>query len=288
MLDQIEAFFSLLDRAKKWRAGKKQPTETVATRFVRLCENYGVHRNQIPRFIGHGLTLQDVQNDALLLAKLDEAILQDVCERFAVRREWLDGAETEIYPQSYFYKYPELFSKFIKDLKAKNPEGRFEGILVAPKELTHDESTVLILQETIGFIGEKPIYRLHLCDNWVLNYWKSCACLTACIAIAWKEHAYIRGIYMSEKEIKSLLNGDTLLGFQGEGIYGIRGRKWYPEDMALYPEAFLSKIAPERENSGIKSGLELWLYLEQEGWMDFDIKKDSRRLFQQELRKYTP
>lgn len=80
------------------------PAETVATRFVGLLESHGVHRNQIPRFIGHGLTLTDVQDDTALLAKLDEPLLDAVCTQFAVHREWLDGAGPQIHPVHDFYK----------------------------------------------------------------------------------------------------------------------------------------------------------------------------------------
>src|SRR5690606_32733164 len=87
-----------LGRFLNWGLGKrKQPQETVAGRFIRLFESHGVHRSQIPRFLGHGLTLQDVQSDDGLLSILDEAMLQAACDLFAVRREWLDGADSQVY-----------------------------------------------------------------------------------------------------------------------------------------------------------------------------------------------
>ena len=91
---------------RSWKYPKAPPAESVAARFVRLFETHGVHRNQIPRFFGHGLNLQDMQDDATLLAKLDEPLLEAACEMFAVRREWLDGAETQVHPCHEFYKYP--------------------------------------------------------------------------------------------------------------------------------------------------------------------------------------
>ena len=95
---------------------------------------------------------------------------------------------------------------------------------------------------------------------------------------------------MPKKEIDQLANGETLLGWQGEGIWFIGNRKWYPEDMALKPEAFLEGVDPERNNYGIKSALELWLDLEQQGLMDTGMGSDfglkARQVFQQELEKY--
>jgi hypothetical protein len=180
----------------------------------------------------------------------------------------------------------ESFADFIQDLKANKPEGEIVGILIAPNERDWQADALLILQEIVGSVGEKQIYRYHLCNNWGFTYWKARAYLTACIAIAWKQHVFIHGIYMPKKEIELLAEGETLLGWQGEGIWKLGHKAWDPEDMALQPEAFLNGIDPERDNFGIKSGLGLWLDLEQQGLMDTGIKANARQLFQQELAKY--
>lgn len=105
VLDEVDAALSLWDRFKKWHHTRKNPpVEPVASRFVRLFESHGVHRNQIPRFFDHGLTALDMLDDDSLLAKLDEALLEDACVRFAVRREWLDGADAQVHPCHDFYK----------------------------------------------------------------------------------------------------------------------------------------------------------------------------------------
>jgi hypothetical protein len=110
-IGEVLAGLNILERLGKFwnwfRTRRKPPVESVATRLVRLFESHGVRRNQIPRFINHGLTLKDVQDDASLLPKLDEMFVAAVCERFAVRREWLDGVESQIHPCLDFYKNPE-------------------------------------------------------------------------------------------------------------------------------------------------------------------------------------
>lgn len=270
-----------------WRKRKAKPMESVATRFVRLCETHGVHRNQIPRFIGGGLALTDVQEDAALLPKLTEDILKAACDRFAVRREWLDGAETQVHPCHDFYKWPENFLSFIKGLSASNPDGNLQGVLIAPAETDRHSSALLILQETIGHIGERPIYRYHLCNNWSFTYWKARAYMTACVAVAWKRDVYIHGIEKPSKTIQELEEGDTLLGWKGEGIWALGRKTWDPENMALSPESFLSGIDPHQGDSAIKSGLELWLKLEQQGLMDAGFNANARKRFQEELAKYS-
>ena len=97
---EIDSAINLIEKVKKYFGKAKKPPESelVAARFIQLFEAHGVHRNQIPRFFGHGLTLIDLKDNASLLLKLNEEMLEGVCQLFAVRREWLDGAEKQISP----------------------------------------------------------------------------------------------------------------------------------------------------------------------------------------------
>lgn len=289
----INSAINIAEKIVKWGTAffKKPPppqTESVSTRFIRLFESHGVHRNQIPRFFGYGLTLKDVQDDASLIVKLNEEMLDAACERFAVRREWLDGAESQIHPFHDFYKNPKKFKAFIDSLKANTPDGNLQGVLVAPSDKAFHIEALIILQETIGHIGEKEIYRLHLCNNWPFSYWKARAFLTSCVAIAWKEKVYIHGVRKPKSMIEKIAYGETLLGWNGDGIWHFGSVDWYPEDMALKPNEFLDGIDPERDSFGIKSGLKLWLDLDSEGLMDTGIRTGTRTLFEQELEKFTP
>jgi hypothetical protein len=284
IFSEINSGISILERLKKWWHERQNPS--VVTRFVRLFEGHGVHRNQIPRFIGHGLTLKDVQDDGSLLTKLDEALLDSVCNKFSVRREWLDGAEKQIYPEHDFYKHPEEFAKFLDGLIAANPEGDIQGVLITPEERTAHIDALLILQETIGSVGNKPIYRFHLSNNWSYTYWKARAYLTACIAVAWKRQVFVTGVFCSKKEIEKIASGESMLGWEGKGIWKFGQRTWYPEDMALQPDAYLNDIDPEIDSFGIISALKLWLDLDRMGLMDTEMNKNVRQLFQQELEKY--
>lgn len=289
-LGEIDAGLNLLGRLKglsKWyRSWKSPPPESVQLRFIRLFESHGVHRNQIPRYFGHGISLRDIQDETLLLAKLDEVVLEATCKHFAVRREWLDGAESQIHPCHDFYKRPQDFLRFVERLKSENSEGQFSGVVLAPIEKDPEGEALLILQEQIGFIGDKAIYRYHLCNDWPLSYWKARAYLTACIAISCNHQIYVHGRHVSNKVIASLSEGYALLGWKGEGVWSLGLKRWHPDDMALRPDVFLKGIDPEENNFGIKSGLRLWLELEEEGYMETGLDKTCRPLFQKELAKY--
>lgn len=289
---EIASGLSLLDRLQKilnkWRGGTQAEPESIATRFVRLHESHGVHRNQIPRFLGCNLTLSDMQDDDFLLEKLSEEILVDTCRRFSIRREWLDGADSIIYPVHDFYKSPEEFSNFIDSIIEPEPVGRVSGILVAPEENKWGVNALLLLQETIDYIGDKPIYRYHICNDWAFRYWKARAYLASCVAIAWKRKIYIHGVTKPEEYINEYAYGESLLGWKGEGFWAIGHKDWTPEDMLDTPEVFLKDVDPEIDEYGLKSALNLWLELESRGLMDPGFPY-SRKAFEDallELKKY--
>lgn len=198
---ELDSAMNLVEKFKKYfnSFSKGAGIESVATRFIRLFEVHGVHRNQIPRFFGHNITLKDLQDDSSLTTKLDEDILENACKLFAVRREWLDGADKQIHPHHDFYKRPKDFLEFITELKLANTEGQLDGELFAPDTPDFYAEAILILNEIVGYIGNEPIYRYHLCNGWSYSYWKARAYLTACVAIAWKQKVYIRGSIAAKK-----------------------------------------------------------------------------------------
>jgi hypothetical protein len=277
MIAEILGALNIVEKTSRFfswfRNTRTLPTDTVCHRFIRLFESHNVHRNQIPRFFGHGLTLRDVQDEAFLIEKLDEALLDAASNLFGVRREWLEGAESQIYPCHDFYKRTEEVLPFLMKLRDANPDGDLNGVLIAPVE--HQGDAVIILSELIGSIGDKPIYRYHICNNWLFDYWKSRAYLTAFVAIAWKFKVYLYGRYLPLKEIKLLAEGNSLPNADAENFF-LRGDLWYPESMAIEPEAFLFGVDPEINNYGVKSALKLWLSLEEHGFMDTGLSMYSK------------
>lgn len=107
-ISQISGLFQLGEKLvgywKKWR--KPPVPETLSGRSIRLFESHGVHRNQIPRFFGHGLQFKDVQDDAALLPCLTDTHLADACELFGVQRQWLERGEGSAHVRSHFYVQP--------------------------------------------------------------------------------------------------------------------------------------------------------------------------------------
>jgi len=282
MLGELVSAFSIWDRVSKfWKSRNDIPIEAIAARFVRLFENHGVNRNQIPGFFGHGLTVANFKDDETLLAVLSEDRLNAVCELFAVRREWLDGADDQIYPLHHFYKWPEKFVEFILHLN-KREDANLSGVLIVA-ESSSQEDALIILEETIGCIGDKPIYRYHICDDWIFKYWKSRAYLTACIAQAWKHKIYIMGREVSADLVDRYKEGLEFLEYGYHGALPTGGLHWHPEDMADNPDVYLKGVDPEIRNYGVKSALNLWLELAQKGLMDTCFGSAPTEVFNERL-----
>lgn len=288
---EMESAINLLGKVRDFLKSRqpRQEEATLAGRFVKLFESHGIQRNQIPTFFGHGLRPKDVASDSFLLDALTNEMIHDACVLFAVRREWLDGADGQIYPLNDFYKDPEAFSDFLDDLLSKNEsEGGLHGVLLSQSDNCFDslkDDALIILEEPIGTLGDKIIYRYHICNNWLFSYWKSRAYLAACIAIAWKKHVYILGRITESAMIRKYCQGENFLDYNGESSLPVRGKKWYPEDMTLNPEDFLEGIDPEKEDYGHRSALELWLKLEEDGLMDAGLTKNGIRKKFEDMQK---
>ena len=293
MISEVVSLANLLEKLVRltrfiWQRRRHTPHSTSA-RFFMLFEQHDVYRNQIPRFFGQGLSLKDVQDEAAVLNKLDDATLDAACQCFGIRREWLEGADAQIYPYHDFYKSPETIERFLLDLKAANPNGQLSGVLLAPDGGCGH--AVVVLQELIGEIGTKGVYRYHLCNNWRFEYWRSRTYLTALIAIAWKNNVHIRGITLPAKKINAIAEGACFIGPSSRNLTRRKGPLWSPEDMAIQPDAYLHGINREDQNYGHCAALKLWLTLENEGFMATAISSQPpslvRQKFEAALEQYT-
>ena len=295
IFSELEAGLSLVERMlKKFRRHDTNQTNEqteenktlVSTRFVQVCEAHGIHRNQIPRVFGSDLTLYDVQSDIHLLKKMDDTLLIKASNLLGVKRDWLEGASEQIYETYNFYQEPQAFQTFLKELINRN-ENNISGVLLTPSRKEDCNSALLLIQETVGYLDGKPYLRYYLCNNWRYDYWKARGYLAACISYCWLNKIYVNGSDVQNEKIDSLSEGYEILDLNSDGIFNIRGMKWYAEDMALDPQVFLKGVDAEQDNYGLISGLELWLELESYGFMNCGINdKNTRQRFEGELQKY--
>lgn len=260
--------------------------ETVATRFLKLFDVHGVHRNQISRVFGHGLLPKHLQSDEALLSILTDDMLDSAARFFAIRREWLDGASAEVYPLHDFYKKPEAFRNFLAKLRYET-KGELGGVVLAAESESHEQTALIIIEQEIGAVGERTLYRYHLCANWLFQYWKARAFLAACVAIAWKKKVYLTGRKVGIGVIQRYVSGGTFLEYEHDTALPREGLLWHPEDMAVKPKAFMDGL--NEGKIGKREGLRVWLQLYDSGLMDAGLPyADVRQAFEHELKNLEP
>ncbi|MBM7074265.1 hypothetical protein JQC92_19915 [Shewanella sp. 202IG2-18] len=263
MLNQVKAALDIWEYFKG-KLNKTPSKSNSADRFLQSFEAHGVARSQIPRFFGHGLTLYQVENDDELLKVLNHQLLEAAAKLFRIRLEWLEGASSEIYDVTHFYKQPAAFGDYIDKITASG--NRLTGWLINTKILTHDYDSLILLEEQIGAVGEKPIYRYHFCELWIFNYWKCRVDLAACVAQGWKKNCYIHGETISKDQFFKLSslkyfpcspNGESLLS---------KSKRWDADMLAEVPEKLIANLFDGEW--GKQSALARWFQYDKKGLMD--------------------
>ncbi|MDO6563855.1 hypothetical protein Q4488_10725 [Amphritea sp. 1_MG-2023] len=259
-----------------WRKPQSQPrfgdseVESIPERFFALFEAHGVHRNQIPSFFGKGLTLTDVSSPETLLSKLSPELLVEAAELFAINLEWLQGAIKTPYPTHHFYKQPDDFINFIDELA--NGGNPLCGYVFNTKPLQNslnDYDAAIVITEEIGQVNDRPVFRIHICNGWVFNYWKCRGYLAACIAIAWRNGVHLIGKQVDSDWLIKFECGDKLIGYDydnGHLQFPVQAT-WYADELVERPEKYLKWIDPESSQFGLKAALQLWLMLDEQGYM---------------------
>ena len=277
LFGEINSAVSLAEKFGTWWNSRKR-VDTVTSRFISLFEAHGVHRNQIARILGNSHPIAKFQSDDALSGLLTTDLLDQAASLFAVRRDWLDCATDNIYQPHDFYKKPEHFKSFVDDLMSRCV-GDVSGVILVGNSKQHEEKALIVIQETIAFLNEKPIYRYHLCNNWLFDYWKSRAYLTACIAIAWSRKLYLLGRRVPIELIRKYSAGTAFLEYRTDNALPLLGQHWYPEDTAVKPDSFLEGVSEGA--FGQSHAIALWLHLDELGLMAVDLPYDGvRKAFQ--------
>ncbi|MDE1348537.1 hypothetical protein L9W80_00070 [Vibrio aestuarianus] len=256
-----------------WKApadrGGKEPsskTDSVASRFIALFESHGVHRNQIPDFFDHGITLHDCADETALLKKIDSQCLKDAAELFGVNLEWLQGASQEIYDIPRFYKDNEACEEYLTNLKASKPDANLATYVLTPnsfKDSRDYNNAVILITEVIGHINEREIYRYRLAGKTQNTYWKARAYFAVSCALLIKHGFEPIGQTVNEQWLISLNEGKTLIEYDftegGQHFVLPNSCVWYVDEFLECPDRYLSGVDPETDNFGYISALQMWL-----------------------------
>jgi hypothetical protein len=108
-----------IDLIAMWRKLRRSGlvgTTSVAARFISLFDAHGVVVAQIPRLIP-GIGLHQLTSPEALLPALTGEVMERACELFGVRREWLEGVDSRMYPLRFSYKNPRQFFDELRSLR---------------------------------------------------------------------------------------------------------------------------------------------------------------------------
>lgn len=271
MFDQIDAALSLVDRFQSWRERHKRPVEEfVQSRFVRLFAAHGVHRNQIPRFFGHGIELADVRDDATLAGRLTAEHLLKASELFGVRLEWMESGLGPAQERLNFYKQPKRFWDWLSDVatRVQQKHAIARALLLLPEGGRSDVEAVLLIVEPIVPLNDEWVERVHWVPVGPPDYWRCRGYLASFVAAADRFSVMLAArrassAVLSKKVMDVDLFGPTALDDLDFGRDRVDALKWLED-----PNAFLSGVDPERNNFGVQSALRLWLDLEAQGLME--------------------
>ncbi len=268
---------------------KFRQKESVSSRFIKLFESHGVHRNHIPGFFGHGLTIADISNEDLALKKLDDQLLKAASSLFNVRLEWLLCADNQVYSTHNFYKDPGRYKAWLNELVDSQCSERFIANLYLSTPKSWEYDAVLIIQERIGSLNDQEIYKYHLCSGWIHQYWKARVDLAACIAITLNANVYLKSSWV-RGSLQQIAEGECLphelekLKLDRRKRGSIKKFDWQAEAWVFDPRDFVLGLA--EGNFGQKNALARWLEYSKQGFMETGYSRDlPAPLFEEHLKR---
>jgi hypothetical protein len=277
LVGTVTGIFGIYDRIKSM--GSAIPEHVVCKRFIELFESHDVHKNEIPRFFGHDINLSDLDDPKLLLAKLDSQILDDACELFGVQRYWLDGASEEIYMHRSFYKDAKGFREFITD--KRNSGVQIGCVLYLSNRKTSGSNSCFALQEKIGEIGDKDIYKYNFIDSFDHRYWRSRAYISAQVAILLDNKVRLSGRWV-KSDLHSIAGGykfpsylETINLDTSEYNRRATRHEWHPDSWIFNANDYLDGV--DEGEFGKGAAISEWLKLYQQGFMKTGYVRESAK-----------
>lgn len=290
-IDVINSGFQLFKNLKSLPFNKKKDVsrdtlKTIPERFIYLFECHGVHRNQVPAFFGHGITLHAMADLTELSKQLTPEILHKVSNLFGVRQDWLECVSDKIYNVPDFYKHPEEFDHYLTELKQISNELWCYVLRTRDSEHTDDNSDgAFLIVETIGVINNREIVKYYPIGHLCIGYWKSRADFAANCGLLVKSGIQQVGKY-ADKNWLSQLNDGVIIpkyDYQVGSVAVAASAVWYIDEFFERPEHFLNGVDAEANNFGLRSAVDRWLHWSAQGYFDAFSHPRCRELFERKL-----
>jgi len=247
----------------------------VTKRFIELFESHGVHRNQIPEFFGSDLELEHILDDQKLekVVTNNINIQQDIAQIFGVRKEWLQGIDSQIYTLEDFYGDTNEFIKFIDSLIGRDNLSEIHITLLKSINYPNERKchAVMLIEKPIKKLGEKIIYKHIMIDIQSLRYWRTLNRTLWWIAHLRRKNISTRGVEINFSLLEDIRQGETMF----DNLKHLN--PWYPIDLTIDPKAFIKEVSYEYRNYGVIHGFKQWLELDEDGKFDTDFGRQHAR-----------
>ncbi|KAA6462797.1 hypothetical protein DX932_17630 [Bacillus cereus] len=263
-----------VQRSKLIEDKKNDAVYKVVKRFIEVYENHSIMQNQIPFFIDKrfGLSLKDFVDYDSILKILNDDIINWTCEKFGVRREWLDGIDNQIYWYKSYYKEVHAFIRDTYNLVSTREQITMYVFKYGDLRLEEDgdHNIVFLLRYPIGKINSRHVYKyIPISTIWRWSYWRSRYQAKAIIYLCNDIGINVKGYDLIEKE--RIACGEV---FPEKLIDEMPlGLTWYPEDyIDMWSQNDLAKEI--EETNKVKK------YMEKEGYIEcLEKLKENNKMF---------
>lgn len=162
--------------------GKRSHVQVPVNRFKQLLKEHDFAIAQLPSILPENLKrpISAYSSDASIAEHLSDELIQWISTRFNVRREWLEGADNEIYDAPY-YGHPRPEKLFEKLDKIISWDELIRLSVFSTDELLPSSNAWVWLSFEIPFFRDRPeddhVTYMPLADRWNWSYVNVQKCL---------------------------------------------------------------------------------------------------------------
>ncbi|WP_088227385.1 hypothetical protein [Desulfosporosinus sp. FKB] len=218
---------------------KNGSIEALIDKFFIVFEQHGIEVSQIPFFIDEkwGVTFSDLLHNENLIKKINDGLLNWICNKFGIKRSWFDSDDA-IYNRVHCYKevnkFVELLSDIIDEVGIYNQYNSKIHVYALKdfKDFKADKTTyngrvLFIIEVQIGETSTGPIHKyIPIGNDFRWDYFKSRWDIKRMIAICDAFGIYMHGYDLPKETLERL--GYDLFPFSL--LKKLHQYTWYPDD----------------------------------------------------------
>ncbi|MBI2769097.1 MAG: hypothetical protein HYX47_05720 [Burkholderiales bacterium] len=257
----IKALVELVIKAFSWKsARKKARTEEeqlkdgadLLARFLSVFATREIPRPLIPKFLAaqHLLTVQQACSNELLLAALDDPLIEHTAQRLAVSTEWLYGTSSMPYQRFSNYKNPQGALDLLESLLRRSPSREYalDELVVVTNERMEPEPhenarAVVLLCCQLDKVEGKDVEQIFVVEDdlpWyhapARQYAKQLVLLAMVLGVP------IRGKCVGQKNFSAFERGELF----PHQLLSMNKGLWHPDDYVVTPaESVVAKDTDE-------------------------------------------